>query len=236
MFLFAPDDGAGSGALTPPPPATPAAPALPPTIPPAELPAKPDPEPAPEADDGNGGDDASASVVKRIERAKREAQAALLKDLGFEDAEALKKLVADAKAKQEGELTAVQKAEKTVADLTKQRDELQVKYDALSQEVQGERRSRAITTAARNAKHPADVVTWGKEHAADDLAVVLNEDGTINEAKAKALVVKCQKDRPDWFTAETPGSPSNSGAQTPGTADQIKKLNDAAKAQIKSFF
>lgn len=231
LFAFAADEGSGTDA------------------PDAKADDAPDPAPDPvrdgddttTADDDTPDDDKSTDVIpvdklnKRLERARNEAVSKLLKSLGVDDAETLKTLVESEKKRREGEMTELQKAQRDAEKVAKERDEYKQKYDALLETVRRERLAAGLAAAAPTAKHPEDILLWARQYAADDLAAVQDEDGNVDAAKAKALVNKCLKARPEYFHADTPGVPSNNGALTPGTHEQVKRAAETAVRQAKSF-
>lgn len=231
LFTFAPAvDGDGGGSPSPDPAETPA----------------PDPNPVDGdggGDDGGEGDgeDKQTEVIpldklsKRLDRARREGASELLKALGVEDADALKALVESEKKRRDGEMTEVQKAKRDLEALAKERDTLKAQYDTLRASVREDRLMAGVTAAAPTAKHPEDVLAWARINAVEDLEALQDEDGKVDTAKAKALVNKCIKARPEYFNAETPGVPSNGGALTPGSQEQVKRAAQTAVKQAKSF-
>jgi hypothetical protein len=197
----------------------------PPTDPPAQQ--QPPPPPAtPPADQGGKGDKGkpveltSQQLKDRLERARAAAQAELLKELGFDDAAKLK--------------TALQTGSDAAAKLQtveQQQAVILAKFEAMEkqqQAVETERRTRlvddAIKKAAVGVENADDVVMWIRANHAD-IAKVVKEDGSIDDAVITAAIAAVRSARPKWFTVRTPGSPSNSGGRVPGT-----KLDDDARA------
>jgi hypothetical protein len=171
----------------------------------------------------------------RIRRAETHAVSELLKTLGVDTTDSLKAVIAADKARRDGELSDLQKAQGAVTTLSQERDDFKSKYEALLAQVKDDRTLAALRSAAPGVKHPEDILSWAREKVPDELAAILGEDHKADETKAKALVTKCQKVRPEWFSPETPGIPSNADAKGPGSIQQAQKLAEVALRQAKSF-
>jgi hypothetical protein len=200
----------------------------------------------------------------RMAQAKRSAVKDLLKELGFTDVEsedALKaakgKLGDDlkfAKEQRDAQLTAEQRVQQQITDLTAERDRLIGERDqALARAQTAEQtlitsvRDAELRKAAEvaGARHPEDVITWAQAYAAEDLGKVLKEeklaDGTTKRSPdadaIKRIIDACFAARKDagWFKGSTVGSPSNQGGQPPRTVPEVKGQVEAGKAAARAI-
>ncbi len=174
----------------------------------------------------------------RMEQAQRSGQRELLKALGFEGLEtpealeqAQQKLLADlqfAKEQREANMTAEQKLAEQIASLTSERDSLQAELEKFKQDAETAQqalatfkadlqRESALVSAAQaaGAARPADVVMWARTFRPGEFAQIVGEGQTVSPEAVQALVRACADDRPEWFAARTPGSPSHGGARPP---------------------
>lgn len=189
----------------------------------------PEPQPTPTPADKSGEDKrfTQAEVDAMMgERAKRAAEAAvskLLTDLGYEKPEDLKKDTAAAKKAKEEQMSELEKANEKLAAIEKAKLEAETQLANERQSRLLDRRNSAITAAAQKARAeaPDDVVLWAEKHAADQLAKVLKEDGSVDEKAVNTLIEKCRTERKNWFTGSAPGSPSNRDGRNP-TPDLTK--------------
>lgn len=188
----------------------------------------------------------------RIEQAKRSGVRDLLVALGFkpetvDDPAALTQVQQDlqttityAKSQREADMTAEQKLQAQIDDLTTKLTAAESRLKTASDEVAQERekmlnyrRSNELRRAAETAgaRHPEDVLTWAQTNAADKLPTILNEDGTVNQDVIKTVLSDCGKARPEWFRGMQPGSPSNADGRPPSTNQTIQ---DRAKLAAKN--
>lgn len=141
------------------------------------------------------------------ERAKTAAQSErkkVLAELGIEDPDADKALLAEARKRKADEQTEV---EKTAAELTKEkakREAAESELKSFQEKVETEKRAAAldgaITKALTTANAKAEkVLKLLKVDQAEALTAVLKEDGTVDEAKLKALVETARKLYPEDF-------------------------------------
>jgi hypothetical protein len=186
----------------------------------------------------------------RIDQAKRSGTRDVLEAAGFKNLdtpEGVEKAKTDmaallqfALAQQAEKMTADEKVQKQLKDLTDERDAarktLQTEQDAHKQAVarfETLQRTIALTKAASGAHHPDDIMTWAQANQPDELAKVLKNDGTPDEAQAKKIVEACKQARPDWFTV-TPGVPSNAGGRPlPGDPTKLEKGRELARANLR---
>jgi hypothetical protein len=182
-------------------------------------------------------------MPKRLERARQEAITKLLADLGVTDMDALKQIFTDGKAALDGQKTELQRATEQVQTLTADRDAWKAKYDGLLVKRKTDMADTAIRDAVgTRSKRPEDVVAWAQRNAVEDLDKLVAGTGedadnfTVNETLAKSIVTKCLKARPEWFTEEGGGVPSNQGASVPTQAGDAKKIAEAARKTVKKMF
>lgn len=145
----------------------------------------------------------------------------LLKELGFEKADDLKALVIDAKKRKDEELTEAQKAQAAREAAEKKLAEREAELEAERQAARVERRDNAIkkALAAAGAKNVDKLLPVLREFKASDVAAVLKEDGTVDDAKAKALADAAKKDYAEDFAAGGAGSGSHAGGKGGGKLD-----------------
>lgn len=182
-------------------------------------PAPPPDPPAPPAEDKKFTQaDVDRVAGETRKQAKQAAVNDLLKELGFEKADDLKTLVKTAKDQAEAQKTEAQKAIEAKAALEKERDEAKAALTARNAEIEVEKRAAlrdsAITKALTSANAKAEkVLKLLKVDQPDALAATLKEDGTVDEAKVKALIETARKAYPEDFGRGGVGSPSNNGGR-----------------------
>lgn len=177
--------------------------------------------------------DLDKMFAARAKQAKQAAQSELLKALGVDSLDTLKAVLKEATSLKASQMSDAEKLQAKMDKVTKRASELEAE---LNQERQARReavRDVAIEKAAVGAEIPADVVTWAQVHATEELAKTLDDDGAVDESAVKALVEKCRKARPNWFTAGGPGSPSNNGGKIPTPAKLDEKAREAAFRSIR---
>lgn len=170
----------------------------------------------------------------RAKQAEKSAEAKFLKALGVDNLDSLKTLLKEANTLKQAQMSETEKLQAAADGAAKRAAELEAALNAERQARLESTRDAAILEAAKGAEIPADVIVWAKAHAAEDLAKTLNDDGTINTGAVKALAEKCRKERPGWFTAGGPGSPSNAGGKLPDrTKDQKQRGLNTTMSAIK---
>jgi hypothetical protein len=189
-----------------------------------------------------------ADLDARIEKAKRSGTREVLKALGFTNLDSLDDLtqaqseLADlltfAREAKAAQMTADEKVQQHMTDLTKRAETAEKK---LADEQKARRdaddryttyvRGQAIINAAQAARHPEDVVGWAEKNQPDAFKTVLTADGSVDGPVVAAIVKACREDRKDWFETD-PGSPSNAEAGYPGAAlAQAKPAQQQAAEQ-----
>lgn len=154
----------------------------------------------------------------------------LLSELGFEKADDLKSLIADARKRQEAELSEVDKAKKEAEVETKRREALEAELNQVRAEQRQDRLERAVEVAlqAANAKRPKDVLDLMKVRG--KLDGLLTDEGQVNDKAVTAAIADFKKDNAEYFGSFAPGSPSNAGAKPPSPSE---KDLEAARQQLK---
>lgn len=175
--------------------------------------------------------DFDKSAWKLRKEGGEKAISELLKELGFEKSDDLKTLIADAKKRQEAEMSEMDKAKKGIEAEIKKREAIEQELNQLRLEKQQTLLDRAVETALQksNAKKPADVLDLMK--ARGKLADILTDEGQIDDKKLTAAIEGFKKDNAEYFGSGNPGSPSNTGAKPPVPSD--KKLQDAVKDHMR---
>lgn len=164
-------------------------------------------------------DEANRLIGEARRKGRESAVADLLKDLGFEKADDLKALVTDARKRQEADMTEAEKAKAAKEAAEKERDELKARLEAAERQRLTDRRDAAI----RSALTSAGVKSLDKTFAvlaslkSKDIGAVLKDDGTVDDAKVRALVDGAKKDYPEDFKTGGAGSPSLSGGRVTGS-------------------
>jgi hypothetical protein len=165
-----------------------------------------------------------AKIGNRVKEAKSTAVNDLVKELGFENADALKTMIADAKKRADAEKTDIDRANDVAQQAQKERDELKAQLDTEKQARLIDRRNNAIAAAASKAHNPQDVILWAESDGKEHLEKVVKDDGSIDDAAVKALVAACQKAKSYLFGVTGPGSPSNRDGRPPSAdAERIQK-------------
>jgi hypothetical protein len=204
-----------------------------------EKPEQPGTQPEQGAGQDGGNDDSvtltKRSLTQRLKRAEQTALNNLLKGLGVENVDDLKKRVSgqqpDKKAEQPNPQNAAQdeaaqrleKLEEELASLREEREKTKAEQQAATV-------NDAIKAAVKGVKYPDDVVAWIRSNHAD-IAKALKEDGSVDSAIVNTAIEEVRKARPEWFAIGGPGSPSNFGGTTPEV--DKKRREAASKNQTK---
>lgn len=160
----------------------------------------------------------------RLKRAEEAAVNKLLSALGVKTTDELKSVIktaADAKAAQQSDL---EKAASRAETAEKERDEAKAKiaeFEAKQRAAQVDEAIKKIADAEK-AEHSGDVVMHLRVNSAA-LVKAWDEKGEIDEKEAKKLVEALKTERPTWFPAKTPGSPSNKGGKNPEPEEKLKQ-------------
>jgi hypothetical protein len=205
--MVEPTEGTPTGSVTPEPPQQPAPPA--------------DTQPQ---QNGDKGDDGQYPWLKaRLERAERVERERLLKDLGFEDPNSLKQFVETGRKLQEAQLTEREKLEKAIQERDAKIETLTKQYTEAVETRLRDKRDAAIRDAAAKtrAEHPEDVLNWIL--LSGNSAGLVDKDGNVDEKAVLAQVEACRKERPNWFTGRSPGSPSNKDGTPPDSKTERRK-------------
>lgn len=194
----------------------------------------PTPDTPPETQGEDGADKpimTTAQLKDRLERAKRAEREALLKDLGIEDPEADKELLASARKRREDEKTEAQKAEAARLKAEKERDDAKAEFAAYKAEQDAKARSSTRDTAInaalteQNAKADKVLKLLKADHL-DMVDAVLKDDGSVDKDKLNALIKKAREVFPEDFKPRGVGSPSNAGGR-PVDPDKASKVQAA---------
>lgn len=173
---------------------------------------------------------------EKLEKApQKEARikAELLKQLGLaEDAdfEAVKSTITKARDIELANLSAVEKAEKLLADEKKRADDALAQLSAERAERRNDRIAQAIAAkaASMKANDTEDVLLYAREKHKDELAAVIDDSGAIDDKKLTALLEKVKAAKGHYFTppVSVPGSRSNNeGSRIPSDAEAMKRFS-----------
>lgn len=160
-------------------------------------------------------DEVNKLIGKTRVEAREAARKQFLADLGIEDLDTVKTILTSAKAKEDAEKTETQKLAERLTAAEKRAQDAEAKVSEVETARRIDKRDRLIEKAAADAKAdaPADVIVWAAANQPEALAGTLTADGTVDEAKVKALVDACKTARPKWFGTAGPGAPSNAGGR-----------------------
>lgn len=191
------------------------------------------PEKSSDAIDVQAEVDKRAAAIKR--EAKKEALAEFLQELGFEDKTALSSLVTKTREQQEAEKSDLTKAMERIEKLE---GDLKAAGETLNSERTARRKADMLSVIAqmvraanvRPDREQEALLLMNKDGALDAL---LPDEGDFKADNTDALkIVSAFKDsHKEWFTPETPGTPSNADATNPTGKEEA--LRQAAEAQRK---
>lgn len=196
---------------------------------------------APDSNAGNAAtftqEQVNAIVGERARRASESAVSELLKSLGFEKPDELKAIVDETRQRKEAEMSEAEKARAEVEAARKQAEELKAALDGERQQRITDRRDNALAQAlaAAHAIDADDALIWLRNKAAEDVAAIVREDGTVDPDGIAALVAKVRAEKPHFFRPGGPGSPSNRGGEVPQVAVNDKAAYAAQLAQQYGF-
>lgn len=158
--------------------------------------------------------------VDRIvgERAKRAEDAAvkrILEAVGVDSLDALKSTVGAVRQQQQTEMSEAERMQTQLDELARKAAEAEQRAVEAEQRRLADKRQSAVRAALRDAEHPEDVLLWINAHASERYAAVLGEAEAVDEKAVGELIAHVRDQRPNFFRAAGPGSPSTSGGKNP---------------------
>jgi hypothetical protein len=213
--------------------------------PPPTPPAPPPPVAPPANNGGNSGEDDekpimnSAQLKERLERDREATRKKLLAELGIEDAETDKTLLAEARKRKADERTEAQKAIEALAKEKAKREAAETALATRNAEIAAKERTETLNTAVKDALTKANakadkVLKLLRADHADLLNAVLKDDGTVDEKKVTAVVEAARKSYPEDFGRGGVGSPSNANGRPPQPgADAAKRASQLNQSRIR---
>lgn len=154
-------------------------------------------------------------------RAKQEATAAILQQLGVEKLEDAESILKAAREKADAEKSELERLTSTLDKEKAAREQMEQAFASYKAEVEQRerlaRRDHAVKAALSAATTKADkVLALLQVQHADALAAVLDDEGAVNDKRVTELVEAARKAYPEDFGARGVGSPSTSGGRVPG--------------------
>jgi len=161
---------------------------------------------------------------ERAASAKNAAISALLKDVGVDSPDVLKKLLADKKTADEAAMSKEQLLEQKLSEAQKEAEDAKAARAAMEQERALDRRNDEIKSALTTARcsNPVKVMALISVMQADELKATLKADGSVDKAAVNKLIDAAKKEHKEYFVGITPGSPSNNNARTSGQSDRVE--------------
>lgn len=177
--------------------------------------------------------DVDRLLGERAKRAKDSAQSTFLETLGVDDLESAKALLADAKKRQEAEMSEVEKALAQADKERKRADDLAAQLEATKQAQINQRRESAFKSALRNAgaSNEDDLTILVHAKMGSELASAFNDDGSPIDNQLSALIKQVQSNYSTYFATAGAGNPSMAGG-TPPTDKNVK--DEEIRKQLKS--
>lgn len=196
------------------------------TTEPTKQPEKQQPAQQPTAEPKFTQDELNAHIGNARKEAKAKVEADLLKELGYESADEMRKAVKAAKEREDAEKTEAQKLQDRIALLEKERDtEKAERAKADVMRVKSAVDSRLLMLAKdMKASVPQDVVDFLRMKHADAVDALMTDD-KFDDKAAQKLLDDFKKERGNWFTSTAPGSPSNRDGRPP-QPDITKQFGD----------
>lgn len=173
-------------------------------------------------------------IATRTRREARESERKkLLEDLGAENFDTLKSLLADAKQRKEAEMSETDKLKKQLEDYQKQLDSEKQQRAALEQARVNDRRDNGLLELLDKAHNKVQVLNLIKTDKPDGVVELIKEDGTFDEVKAKKLIADYTAENAYLFKSGAPGSQSNSDGRPP---QPERKALEQAQAELNKKF
>lgn len=158
------------------------------------------------------------------QKATDAARKKILAELGIEDPDADKALLAEARKRKADELTEAQKADKAREQAEAATRQAVADLEAERKAIRLERRDTAIRAALTPATPKADkVLALLQVQHADAINGVLKDDGTVDATKVTALVDTARKAYPEDFGRGGVGSLSNAGGRIVDPSDKDRQ-------------
>lgn len=166
---------------------------------------------------------ASDTRAKATEAARKK----VLAELGIEDPDADKALLADARKRKADEQTATEKETVAREKAEKRAAELESTLETERANRLSERRDDKLKDALMSAKVKPEkvksVLTLLSVEQADALTAAIKEGGMIDDKALVKIAEEAKKEYPEWFGNAGPGSPSLQNGRVPqGTPPKVK--------------
>lgn len=157
-----------------------------------------------------------AQLKARLERDWQTENSRFLAEIGVDSREALKALLADAKARKDAEMSEVEKLQAQLQSEQAKAKKAQDDYEALRLQRIADSRDSLIKELAKDAG-AVDVedVLLNMQKDSDALAKMVNEDGTPNKKAIESAINAVKAAKAHLFSAQVPGVPSNKGGTPP---------------------
>lgn len=179
--------------------------------------------------------DVDRIVGDRAKRAKEAGKSELLQELGVEDPDALKSLIADYKKRKEAEMSEAEKALAEVEKERKKREDAEEQLASLQSTIKAQAREGAFKDALRKAgaEHEDDLHILVQAKMQETYMSAFDEDGKPLEKQLDALIKQVQADYGTYFKTAGAGNPSKAGGIAP--TSQAEATKEAEKTVNKKF-
>lgn len=193
---------------------------------------------------GNNGDGEAPILTedqlkKRLIRAQESTRKKVFEELGIEDVDAAKQLLATAKKRQDDELSAVQKADAARVQVERERDEAREQLKFEQEQRKAQQRDTALLAKLNALKvkpeRAKSVLALLKSEHEDAVTALLEADEPDDKAVTK-LAEDARKAYPELFVLGI-GSPSNAGGRAvdPGDKERQARLERLAQRTRSTF-
>lgn len=175
----------------------------------------------------------TAAAAARKEGQKQGIKS-FVEELGFANADEIKSLLANMKAKEEAEKSEAQRALERADAAEKASQELKSQMERERQEnrMANLRHKGLLELGAIGVKTDRAEKALKLMEVDGKLTGLIDDEGTIDAAKLKAVVLDFKKEMPELFgNISTQGTPSNSDASPSSVS--TKELDDKAKQEMR---
>jgi uncharacterized protein YdiU (UPF0061 family) len=174
----------------------------------------------------------TAKLKERLEKERERVRKATLAELGIEDADTDKALLAEARKRRADEQTEAQKAVEALEKEKAKREKAEADLADHLTKAAAKERADALNTAVKDALTKANakadkVLKLLRVDHAELLDAVLKEDGTVDEKALAKVIEAARKDYAEDFGRGGVGSPSNANGRPPSR--EVPKVQTSGK-------
>jgi hypothetical protein len=160
----------------------------------------------------------------------------LLEDLGIEDLDTARALLAETKKRKEAEMSELEKAQTAIDAANKKALEAEQKVQEMQASILANGRKQAFLKAANDSggQNLDDLFILVQASMNSDFESVFGDDALPDEGKMKKFIADVQKAKPAYFKSSGAGSPSTSNGIAPRSTDNTEQAAEEWLRKLRS--